>query len=186
MRTRLPAPSRLFVRRTAAALALATGMFGAALTGSQPASARVVPHARTAYEARIANKIAGQLNAERHAHHRRALTMSRALQLSARRHDVTMSTFNTMSHQLPAEAYFGTRMRAAGFRWKWAGENIAWNSQMNTGGVRSLESQMYNERPPNDGHRRNILSSHFRNVGVDVYIDRTHHKVWLTTDFGTR
>ena len=186
MRSRFPALSCLFARRTTVALALATGLFGAALAGSQPASARAVPHTRTTYEAQIAAKVLGQLNAERHAHHLGALTMSGALQLSARRHDVTMSTFNTMSHQLPSEAYFGTRIRAAGYHWKWAGENIAWNSQMDTGGVRHLESLMYNERPPNDGHRVNILSSHFLNVGVDVYIDRTHHKVWLTTDFGQR
>jgi uncharacterized protein YkwD len=57
---------------------------------------------------------------------------------------------------------------------------------MNTGGVRRLETLMYHEKAPNDGHRRNILNSHFRNVGVDVYIDRAHHKVWLTTDFGRR
>jgi uncharacterized protein YkwD len=43
---------------------------------------------------------------------------------------------------------------------------------------------MYNEKAPNNGHRLNILSSKFRQVGVDVYLDRTHHKVWLTTDFG--
>lgn len=189
MRTQLPTRPRHLARRgrsISIALALVTGLVGATLAGSQPAAARTVSHARTTYEAQIAEKILGQINVERHAHHLKALRMSRALQRSARRHDITMSTFNTMSHQLPSEARFGTRMRVAGYHWKWAGENIAWNSQMNIGGVRHLESRMYHERPPNDGHRRNILSSHFRDVGVDVYIDRTHRKVWLTTDFGKR
>jgi uncharacterized protein YkwD len=45
---------------------------------------------------------------------------------------------------------------------------------------------MYNETPPNDGHRLNILNTHYRNVGVDVYFDKVHHKLWLTTDFGHR
>jgi uncharacterized protein YkwD len=49
-----------------------------------------------------------------------------------------------------------------------------------------LELLMYREKPPNDGHRRNILNHGFRNVGVDIYVDAAHHKLWLTTDFGSR
>jgi uncharacterized protein YkwD len=43
---------------------------------------------------------------------------------------------------------------------------------------------MFRERPPNDGHRLNILSRTFRNVGIDVYFDNAHHKMWFTQDFG--
>ena len=43
---------------------------------------------------------------------------------------------------------------------------------------------MYNETPPDDGHRLNILSSSFHNVGVDVYTDSTG-KMWITCDFGS-
>ena len=43
---------------------------------------------------------------------------------------------------------------------------------------------MYNETPPDDGHRRNILSSSFTEVGIDVVEDTAHGKVWLVTDFG--
>ena len=45
---------------------------------------------------------------------------------------------------------------------------------------------MYNEVPPNDGHRVNILSHTFRQVGIDVYYDARHHKLWFTQDFGVR
>ena len=38
-------------------------------------------------------------------------------------------------------------------------------------------------RPPNDGHRRNILSSTFTVVGVDIYLDPAHGRLWLTEDF---
>ncbi|HEY3750595.1 MAG TPA: CAP domain-containing protein, partial [Pseudonocardiaceae bacterium] len=106
------------------------------------------------------------------------------LVLSARRHNVTMARYNTMSHQLPGEPYFGTRMTNAGYTWSWAGENIGWNSAMNTRGVVTLEKLMYNETAPNNSHRLNILNWHFRNVGVDVYLDKVHHKAWLTTDYG--
>jgi uncharacterized protein YkwD len=42
---------------------------------------------------------------------------------------------------------------------------------------------MLGETPPNDGHRRNILSATFAVVGVDVYLDSTHGRLWLTEDF---
>jgi uncharacterized protein YkwD len=42
---------------------------------------------------------------------------------------------------------------------------------------------MYREKPPDDAHRLNILSYHYRNIGVDVYVDKAHSKIWLTTDF---
>jgi uncharacterized protein YkwD len=110
--------------------------------------------------------------------------MSSQLQLSARRHDVRMATYDTMSHQLPGEPWFGTRFNQAGYYWSWAGENIAWNSVMSLAGVEALQVAMYNERAPYNEHRLNILNPRYHNVGVDVYFDRTHQKVWLTTDFG--
>lgn len=139
---------------------------------------------RTATEARYGAAVLATLNAERRAHGLPALRLNAQLMLSARQHDVTMARYNLLSHQLPGEPYFGTRITRAGYRWVAAGENIAWNSAMSQAGVVALEQAMYNERPPYDGHRLNILSRTFRDVGVDVYLDYAHHKVWLTTDFG--
>jgi uncharacterized protein YkwD len=124
------------------------------------------------------------INNERAAHGLRPVHMSPALQLSARRHNVRMAAYDEMSHQLPGEPYFGRRITLAGYYWNYAGENIAWNSEMTQAGVVLLERLMYNEKAPYDEHRQNILSRHYRHVGVDVYMDRTNHKVWLTTDFG--
>jgi hypothetical protein len=45
-----------------------------------------------------------------------------------------------------------------------------------------LTRAMLNERPPDDGHRKNILSSAFHHVGIDIFRDR-HGTVWLTQDF---
>jgi uncharacterized protein YkwD len=124
------------------------------------------------------------LNAERRAHHLAPLRYNSKLRLAARRHNLAMARTNTMSHQTRGELSFATRIDRAGYHWTYAGENIAWNSSMTKRGVVSLQKVMYQERAPYDGHRQNILSRHFRHVGVDVYIDRAHHKVWLTTDFG--
>ena len=148
-----------------------------------PSAGAALP-ARTATETRFGNAVLATLNAERRAHGLPALRLNAKLMLSARQHDVTMAHHNTLSHQLPGEAYFGTRITRAGYRWSYAGENIGWNSQMTQAGVVALEVAMYNERPPNDGHRLNILNRNYRDVGVDVYLDPAHHKIWLTTDFG--
>ena len=138
----------------------------------------------TATEKAYANAVLRELNAERRVHHLVALKADSRLRLSARRHNLTMARYNTLSHQLPGELNFSRRISQAGYRWTYAGENIGWNSRMTQAGVVALQKIMYNEKAPNNGHRLNILSSKFRQVGVDVYLDRKHHKVWLTTDFG--
>jgi hypothetical protein len=43
---------------------------------------------------------------------------------------------------------------------------------------------MYNEKPPDDGQRKNILNKKFDDVWMDVINDSVHGKVWLVTDFG--
>ncbi|HET8582442.1 MAG TPA: CAP domain-containing protein, partial [Jatrophihabitans sp.] len=106
------------------------------------------------------------------------------LRASAMSHDLTMARHNTMSHRLRGEAYFTTRISRAGYRWNYAGENIGWSSWMSESGVLALERYMYAERAPYDAHRRTILDRHYRDVGVAVHLDRRHHKVWLTVDFG--
>ena len=115
-----------------------------------------------------------------------ALRMNAALCRSARRHDIAMAHANRMSHQLPGERPFTARIERAGYKWRTAGENVGWNALVSRRGAVQLELLMYREKPPNDGHRRNILDRGFRNAGVDIYVDAVHHKLWLTTDFGSR
>ena len=123
------------------------------------------------------------LNQERHAHNLRPLAMDSRLRLSAHRHNLRMAKADEMSHQLPNEPYFGRRISNTGYRWTAAGENIGWNGLLTKSGVLALERLMYHEVAPNDGHRRNILSTGYRQVGIDVYYDAKHHKLWFTQDF---
>jgi uncharacterized protein YkwD len=164
------------------AAAMFLGVFTAVLTAAPPASASVPP--RTDLEEHIALVIKNVINFERAAHGLAPVRMSTKIQLAARRHNIAMANYDEMSHQLPGEPFFGRRITLAGYYWNYAGENIAWNSDMSQAGVVLLEKLMYREKPPNDGHRLNILSKHYRHVGVDVYMDKVNHKVWLTTDFG--
>jgi uncharacterized protein YkwD len=172
------------VRVLLLALAMLVGLTAGALVQPGAAGASVPP--RTDKEKRIDWAILAIINHERAMHGLRPVHMAPALRLSARRHNVTMAKWDEMSHQLPGEPVFTTRMVNAGYYWSWAGENIAWNSEMTLSGAALLERLMYHETPPENGHRLNILNSHFRNVGVDIYLDKVHHKLWLTTDFGHR
>jgi uncharacterized protein YkwD len=151
-----------------------------------PAILAPAADARTATEASFAHTVLLMINAERAAHGLPALAGRLSLTASARAHNLKMAADNTMSHQLPGEPWLGTRVSREGYNWSYVGENIAWNSDMSLAGIKHLESVMYNETAPNNGHRLNILSRSYRDVGVDVYVDWKHHKLWLTTDFGHR
>ncbi len=169
----LSRPSRRLVPALLAALATASTL----LVHPVPASAA------TSAETAAATSVFKMLNAERAANHLPALGASTALTSSARRHNLTMAAANQLSHQLPGEPVFSTRISQAGVAWHSAAENIGWNSDRSTAGANALQAAMYGEKPPNDGHRRNILSTSVRFVGIDVLIDARTGKLWLTEDF---
>jgi uncharacterized protein YkwD len=139
--------------------------------------------AATTAETAAATAVLRMLNAERAAHHLPALASSPALVSGARLHNITMAQANLLSHQLPGEAVFSTRISQAGVPWRSASENVGWTTAQTTAGAEGLQKAMYNEVAPNDGHRRNILSTSVRFVGIDVLIDARTGKLWLTQDF---
>lgn len=172
-------------RRLAVLLVTTLVLTLALLVAPQPsAQAQIRPRLTAGTTATFARAMLYRLNQERSAHNLRPLRMNAKLILSAHRHNLHMAAANTMSHQLPHEAFFATRITRAGYRWRAAGENIGWNSSLTKAGILYLQRQMYLEKPPNNGHRLNILSRTFRDVGIDVYFDATHHKLWFTQDFG--
>ena len=95
-----------------------------------------------------------------------------------------------MSHQCPGEASLGDRISAEGVHWTSCGENIGWSGpHPNTtsaivSAAEGLTTSMYNEKPPDDGHRLNLLSSSFHHIGIDAIRDSSG-KVWLTQDFSS-
>lgn len=115
-------------------------------------------------------------------------TVSTGLDTSADRHTSVMAAGCGLSHQCPGEPALGDRETAAGVAWTAAGENIgeggpvadttAAIAQMAVG----LTQSMLDEKPPDDGHRLNILSSAFRHVGISVFRDSSG-TVWMTQDF---
>lgn len=124
------------------------------------------------------------LNSQRHAHNLPALQMNSQLVASAKAHNLAMAKANSMLHQLPGELGFGQRILQTGYNYLFAGENIGWNTDYNLAGARYLQNLMYNEVAPNDGHRKNILSPNYTQVGIHILFDAAHNKMWLTQDFG--
>ncbi len=131
-----------------------------------------------------ANAVLAELNSERASHGLRALKMNSKLVSAAHAHNLAMAKANTLSHQLSGEAALGSRVSAAGYRWSAVAENVAYNGSRSQAGVLAVQKAMYNEKPPNDGHRQNILNKTYVDVGIDVISDSVHGKVWLVTDFG--
>lgn len=133
-------------------------------------------------------RVLALINDQRAAAGLAALRMDPALVTGAAAHNRTMAGGCGLSHQCPGEAPLGDREHAAGAQWSSAGENIG------TGGpvadatdpiarmALGLTQSMIDEKPPNDGHRRNILSTSFTRIGIVVTRD-AHGSVWLTQDF---
>ncbi len=117
-----------------------------------------------------------------------AYTISSGLDTSAGRHTAVMAGGCGLSHQCPGEPDLGARETAAGVHWTAAGENIGEGgpvagtpsaiAQMAVG----LTQSMLAEKPPDDGHRMNILSSAFTHTGISVFRDSSG-TVWMTQDF---
>ena len=117
-----------------------------------------------------------------------AYTITAGLTTSAGRHNSAMAGGCGLSHQCPGEPPLGNRETDAGVDWSIAGENVGEGGQVSGSPdaiahmARELTSAMLNERPPDDGHRKNILSSAFHHIGIAIFRDR-HGTVWLTQDF---
>jgi uncharacterized protein YkwD len=135
-----------------------------------------------------AQQVLARINQARSQAGLAAYTVTSGLDTSAARHTSVMAAGCGLSHQCPGEPALGDRETAAGVAWTAAGENIgeggpvadttAAIAQMAVG----LTQSMLDEKPPDDGHRLNILSSAFRHVGISVFRDSSG-TVWMTQDF---
>jgi len=135
-----------------------------------------------------ADQVVTLINQARSAAGLPPLTVTAGLVASASAHNMVMAEGCGLSHQCPGEPPLGARETAAGVKWTTAGENIgeggpvadttAAITQMALG----ITQYMLNEKPPDDGHRLNILSTAFTHIGVAVYRGSSG-TVWMTQDF---
>jgi len=151
--------------------------------GNLASSSQAGTSGGTATESQIAQAVFQAINQSRAANGLAPLKWSNALAKSARQHDLAMQAANTLAHQLSGEAGPGKRESQQGVNWTLAAENIGETTDQSVNGALGLHQAMMNEKPPDDGHRQNILSKNANIVGVNVLIDSQHGKLWLTEDF---
>ena len=94
-----------------------------------------------------------------------SLDRHRDLQKSAQRHNNRMHGTGCFAHQCPGEGSLDTRIRSTGYlngadRWKYA-ENVGWGRKKRGSPANVVKAWMHSS-----GHRANILSNDFRDLGV--------------------
>jgi uncharacterized protein YkwD len=137
----------------------------------------------TSQAQQLAWYVFGLINHDRAAMGLPLYSWSNALAGGAHLHNLRMMAYGQLSHQCPGEPDFGTRITNDGIVWRAAGENIGWSDYPDPQqGVQLNHQGMMAEKPPDDGHRQNILSTTFHLIGIYVLVD-VHHNVWLTEDF---
>jgi uncharacterized protein YkwD len=113
-------------------------------------------------------------NAQRKAAGLPELIPNAKLMEAARGHSINMARQCRMSHSLDGRTH-ADRIAAAGYSYSACGENIAWNQ---TNPEQVLSSWMRSS-----GHRANILSRNYTEIGVAVAVNDRGERYW-TQVFG--
>jgi uncharacterized protein YkwD len=135
----------------------------------------------------VLDRALAHINAARTAEGLSALSLDANLSKAAALHNQLMIKGCGLNHQCSGEGGIGDRFSAQGVRWSSAGENIGFGSAGSSdsaivGAANGLTDSMLAETPPNDGHRKNLLSKSFKRIGLSIVRDRGG-RVWLTQDF---
>lgn len=116
-----------------------------------------------------------------------ALAPNPTLMSTAQQHSADMASHDFVGHDSAVGVNIGDRIKAAGYTYSLVAENIAWGQQT----PEQVVDMWFNESPPNDLHRKNILNCSLHDIGAGyVYLasdpgNVTAHSYW-TEDFGAR
>jgi uncharacterized protein YkwD len=130
----------------------------------------------------VVSRVLELVNQERRRAGLAPLSLNSQLAAVAQGHSQDMADHNFVSHNGSDGSSPFDRMQRAGYHFSWAGENIAAGQST----PEAAMSSWMNETPPNDGHRRNILSPNYREIGIGyAFSETTQYKHYWTQDFGT-
>ncbi|MFI7546942.1 CAP domain-containing protein [Actinoplanes sp. NPDC049599] len=135
----------------------------------------------------ILDQVLDHINAARGDEGLAALSLDTSLSKAAALHNQRMIDGCGLSHQCSGEGGIGERFSAQGVPWRSAGENIGFGFAGDSDAAiaqaaNGLCDSMLAEVPPEDGHRKNLLSKDFTRIGLSV-VRESGGKVWLTQDF---
>jgi uncharacterized protein YkwD len=135
----------------------------------------------------VLGQVLDHINAARKDAGLDALTLDDDLSKASALHNQLMINGCGLSHQCPGEDSIGPRFSAQGVQWTSAGENIGFGSSGGSDAeiikaANGLTDSMLAEKPPNDGHRKNLLNTGFKRIGLSVVRD-SKGVTWMTQDF---
>ncbi|MEX1141426.1 MAG: CAP domain-containing protein [Thermoleophilaceae bacterium] len=144
---------------------------------------------RAAATPRLARAAVCLINRRRVARGLRKLRLNRRLSRAARRHTRDMVRHRYFSHVSRNGGDISDRLHRSGYlggRFSWTvGENLAWGA-----GRRGTPREIVRSWMRSPGHRRNMLSSRFREIGIGVVarapIRSSARAATYTTTFGSR
>lgn len=134
----------------------------------------------------LTSRVIALTNADRAANGCPALSVNAILMGTAQAHSQDMALHDFVGHQSADGTSPWDRIKAAGYNYQLVAENISWG----TTSPDAVVASWFNETPPNDLHRKNILNCNLRDVGAGYYYladdpgQVTAHAYW-TEDFGT-
>jgi len=134
----------------------------AATPAATPATTPTTTPTSTAGTATAEQTAFNLLNADRAANGLKALKFNSQLTALGERYAQDMINRNFFSHYNPEGQSPFDRMKQAGISYGYAGENLAVNTNVNTAEQAFMNSS---------GHRANILSSNYTEVGIGVRYD---------------
>jgi Cysteine-rich secretory protein family len=154
-------------------IAIKTGKIGAALiVGLLLASA---PAQAQKYEPSDEQWMVRAVNAERAKQGLSALQFDDRLTEIARKHSVRMSEAGELSHQFSGEPAVRNRVASTGMRFNYSGENVAFDSKVETAHSGLMLS------PP---HHENIMNPDYNVIGIGIV--RKGTRLYVTQDFARR
>jgi uncharacterized protein YkwD len=157
------------------------GFIAATLCAAVAAAA--VPAAEGATQAEITgqSQLLKEVNRARTSRGLTPLHLNAVLSRPARAHSVYLARERKLDHNGADGKPFYVRIYRAGYsRQKAVGENLGMASGCST----SLSRTMVNMWLKSPGHRRNLLSPRFKNIGIAVVAASDCSNTIYTTDFG--
>jgi uncharacterized protein YkwD len=135
----------------------------------------------------ILDQVLDHINAARAAAGLSAYALDADLSKASALHNALMINGCGLSHQCAGEGGIGDRFTAQGVKWTSAGENIGFGSAGASDAeivkaANGLTDSMLAEVAPDDGHKKNLLNTGFKHIGLSVVRD-SKGLVWMTQDF---
>ena len=133
-------------------------------------------------QASFASRALARTNAYRSQFNCPPLRENAQLDQAALAHSQDMAAHGYFDHNSPSGQTPWDRIHATGYQFSMAAENIAAGYPT----PEAVIDAFFNETPPNDGHRRNLLNCSLRDVGFAYYYQTgSKYGSYWTQDFAT-